>query len=66
MSSVREAEKAVRELSGDQLAEFRRWFYEFDASAWDAQFETDANSGNLDEQAETAITDYRAGRTPPF
>ncbi len=32
--SVHEIEAAVRELSADELATFRRWFFEFDAGGW--------------------------------
>ncbi len=32
--TVQESEAAVRELSPDELATFRRWFFEFDADGW--------------------------------
>lgn len=66
MSSVNEAEKAVQELSGAELAAFRRWFYEFDAKLWDAQLEADAKSGKLGALANEALAEYRAGRTRPL
>jgi hypothetical protein len=43
------------------LAEFRRWFAEFDGSAWDSQIEQEAVSGKLDKLAEEALADYSAG-----
>jgi hypothetical protein len=52
----------VAQLSERQLAEFRRWFAEFDADAWDRQIESDAAAGKLDALAEEALADYRSGR----
>jgi len=66
MSSVNEAERAVQELSGAELTEFRRWFYEFDAKIWDAQFEHDAKSGKLDALADEALAEHHSGRTRPL
>ena len=66
MSSVNEAEKAVQQLSGAELSEFRRWFYEFDARLWDAQFEADAKRGRLDALANEALAEHRSSRTRPL
>ena len=66
MSSVDEVEKAIRELSVGELTEFRRWFYEFDAKLWDAEFEADAVNGNLDELGDGALSELRSGRTRPL
>jgi len=60
--TVHEIEQAVTELSPMELARFRQWFDEFDAQIWDEQFEHDANSGKLDELANKAVTDFRAGK----
>lgn len=62
MSTIHEIERAVRELSPDDLAAFRHWFDEFDAERWDRQFEADAATGRLDEFARQAIEDARQGR----
>ncbi len=62
MSNVPEIEAAVKELSREELAKFRRWFQEFDAEAWDRQFEGDALSGKLDALADEALEDLRSGR----
>jgi hypothetical protein len=42
MSTVQEIQEALRQLPPDDLASFRKWFAEFDAQAWDAQWEADA------------------------
>ena len=62
MDSIRSLEKAVESLKPAELREFRRWFTEFDAAAWDAQIETDARAGKLNALAEEALADYRAGK----
>jgi hypothetical protein len=61
--TINEIERAIAELPPDQLARFRKWFDEFDAKAWDAQFERDANSGKLDRVAGKAIAEHRAGKS---
>ncbi|PIU65265.1 MAG: hypothetical protein COS84_07075 [Armatimonadetes bacterium CG07_land_8_20_14_0_80_40_9] len=62
MQAVQELQSAVFQLSADELARFREWFYEFDAKAWDKQFEEDVKSGKLDQLADQAIADFRAGK----
>jgi hypothetical protein len=62
MSTVLEIEDAVQRLPLPSLAEFRDWFYRFDAEAWDRQFEEDVRAGRLDELAEEALQDLREGR----
>ncbi len=63
MTSVEKLEREIAGLSSDQLAEFRRWFAEFDAATWDVQLEADARSGALDGFADEAIADHQAGRS---
>jgi hypothetical protein len=62
MSTVKEIESAVSKLSRDELQSFRSWFQEFDAEAWDRQFENDVHAGRLDSLADEALGDLRAGR----
>lgn len=61
MVSIKSIEQAVEALPPSDLAEFRRWFAEFDAAAWDKQIEQDAAAGKLDALAAEALADYRAG-----
>ena len=61
MGNVKSIEKAVESLPPAELAEFRRWFVEFDAAAWDKQIEEDAQSGRLDSLAAEALADHRSG-----
>ena len=61
-SDLREIERAVSQLSDEDLAKFRTWFAEFDAANWDRQFETDVAAGRLDALANKALNDLRQGR----
>lgn len=61
MENVRSIEHAVESLPPSELAEFRRWFAEFDGYAWDRQIEKDASSGKLNQLAAEALADYRVG-----
>ena len=63
MRTVQEIEQAVTQLSKDQSAEFRAWYEQFDAEAWDRQIEEDIAAGKLDALADAAIADRQAGRT---
>ena len=60
--TIHEIEQAITELSPREMARFREWFEEFDAQAWDEQFERDAKSGKLDKLANKAIADFSAGK----
>ena len=64
--SVKKLAEAVEQLSEEQLAEFREWYEQFDAEAWDRQIEEDAAAGKLDALADAAIADHKAGRTKPL
>jgi hypothetical protein len=53
-----EIEAAIQRLSPEELRSLRRWFAEYDAQLWDAEFERDVAEGRLDALAEEAIRDY--------
>ena len=61
MQTAQEVQAAVSQLSAHELARFRKWFEEFEATMWDEQFEKDVKSGKLDHLADQAIADFRAG-----
>ena len=60
--SLNEIERAVRQLSSEDLSAFRAWFAEFDAELWDRQFEADVVAGRLEALAEKALQHVREGR----
>lgn len=63
MSAVHAIEQAVQKLAAGDLAEFRRWFFQFDEAVWDAQIESDAASGKLAALAAEARAQYQSGQS---
>ncbi len=63
MRQLEQIESQIAEFNAVELAAFRKWFVEFDASAWDQQFGADANAGRLDHLADDALRDHAAGRS---
>jgi hypothetical protein len=63
MTKVHALEKRISALSAEELAEFRQWFAEFDAAAWDRQLERDVTAGKLDALADEALRDHAAGKS---
>ncbi|HZC45299.1 MAG TPA: hypothetical protein VE243_02425 [Candidatus Acidoferrum sp.] len=66
MSKLETLEQKVSALSAEELAEFRRWFAEFDAAAWDRQIERDVKAGKLDSIADEALGDPSRGESTAF
>jgi hypothetical protein len=62
MRDLSEIERAVSQLSEEDLAAFRIWFAEFDAEIWDRQFEEDVAAGRLDGLAQQALQHLQEGR----
>ena len=60
---ISEIEKAISKLPPDELARFREWYEEFDAQAWDEQFEMDAKSGKLAKISDNGLEEYKAGNS---
>jgi len=63
MSEIEQLEQRIQNLSEAELAQFRAWFAEFDANAWDRQTGRNANAGKLDALAEKALRDHAAGKS---
>ena len=66
MSKLEAIETRVSGLSAEELAEFRQWFAEFDAAAWDRQIEQDVKAGKLDAFADEALRSHAAGKSTEF
>ena len=58
---IEKIKEAVLELSPS--VSFRDWFNEFEANAWNDQFELDVGEGRLDALADEAMEDVRLGRS---
>ena len=63
MTTVDKIAGAVKRLPKKDLARFRKWFVQYDATIWDHQLEDDVAAGRLDTFAREAIRDHKAGRT---
>ena len=63
MRKIEHIEEQIRELSEAELAQFRQWFADFDARAWDKQFESDARAGKPDRLGEEARRAHTQGKT---
>ena len=61
MTTLEEIQLAIAQLSPEELAQFRKWFLEWEAEAWDKELEADEQAGKLDFLAQEALQDYRAG-----
>ena len=59
MTSIKEIENAIQSLHPGEMKQFRAWFADFDAKAWDAQIENDIVSGKLDKIADQARKSYQ-------
>ena len=60
--NIEQIKQALIHLPPEDLAAFRRWYQEYDADAWDKQFEDDVKSGKLDFFAQQAVSDLKAGK----
>ena len=63
MTRVETIAEEVKSLSPKDLADFRQWFQDFEASEWDHQIEEDVLSGRLENLARQALAEHAAGRT---
>ena len=61
--TIEDIEKAVTNLPPGELAKFRAWFEQFEATRFDQKIERDAKAGKLDRLADQALDDLRKGRT---
>jgi hypothetical protein len=64
--SIQELERAISQLSKEELTQLGRWFDEFRAEQWDRQIEADIRAGRLDEAGRRADADFEAGRCTPL
>ena len=62
MRKIEEIEDDIEKLSKSELKAFRRWFIDFDTQLWDKQINEDADKGKLDDFANEAIKEFRAGK----
>jgi hypothetical protein len=66
MSTVQEIEKAIEQLPREEIFRLREVIQHRFDDEWDRQFADDAESGLLDELAEAALAEHRAGKSASF
>jgi hypothetical protein len=64
--SVTEIQAAITELSPEDLSNLITWLEDYHASAWDAQIESDLESGRLDKALAEVDKEYEAGLAEPL
>jgi len=52
-----------RKAPSEELAKFREWFLDFDATQFDKRIDTDAPDGRLDSLADQADREHAAGKS---
>ncbi len=66
MTKLEQIQRSIAALSPKELKAFAKWFEAFQADVWDKQIEADAKAGRLDEFAEKALAEVRAGNFRRF
>ena len=61
--TIEDIEKAVEQLAPENLAKFRAWFEQFEASRFDRKIQQDVRNGRLDQLADEALREFCDGRT---
>jgi hypothetical protein len=62
MGNISKLKADVEQPNSSEQAEFRAWFLERDAQAWDARIAADLAAGRLDELIAEGKADRAAGR----
>ena len=61
MSTIKELQAKITDLSQDDFVRLRDWFEEYQSQVWDQKIELDANNGALDQLADQALGDFQKG-----
>ena len=65
MTTVREIETAVSQLSQDDFTQFSAWFETFEAEVWDSQFERDVKAGRRKPEERLELLRQKTSRRKP-
>lgn len=63
MTKLEQLEREIANLSPQDLAAFREWFFAHDATLWDQQFEGDVRAGKLDRLRREAVEEHERRET---
>lgn len=61
MTNLDAIQKAISELSPEELTKLRAYLDELEADLWDAQIERDAKAGKLDKLIAKSRADFASG-----
>ncbi|NJM69800.1 MAG: hypothetical protein HC862_05995 [Scytonema sp. RU_4_4] len=61
MMTLEQLEAAILTLPPDEFQKLMKWFLDLDYQRWDKQLEEDIANGKLEELAQEAIGDFKAG-----
>ena len=64
--NVKEIEKAIVQLSTEELAELVDWIQNYQAQLWDRQIEEDLEAGRLDALLAEVDQEYETGLSQPL
>jgi hypothetical protein len=66
MSTVQEIETAIERLPREDVFKLRNFIQHRYDDEWDKEINDDILSGKLDDLADMALAEYRAGNSKPF
>ncbi len=66
MSTVQEIEAAIERLPRSELFKLTGWISAKFSDAWDKEIEEDIKAGRLDQLAQEALSEFRAGKALSF
>lgn len=66
MGTLQEIEQAIDRLPQEQVFALSEWLQQRVDAQWDQQFESDVESGRLNDIAQKAIEEHRAGNSKTF
>jgi hypothetical protein len=66
MSTVQEIERAIEQLPRKEAFLLADWISSRISKEWDDEIEEDIKAGRLDDLAQQAVSEFRAGRTSPY
>jgi hypothetical protein len=63
MTTVQDIEKAIRQLSHEELTQLKQRIADYEWEQWDKQLEGDVKAGRLEALAQEALKELREGKT---
>jgi hypothetical protein len=66
MTKLEKIEQEIAALDPKDVRKLADWLDAYKTELWGRQIEADAKAGKLDQLAEQALADHRAGRTRPL